>query len=165
MYLIKNPINNLDSIHSLIKQISLKRMNKEFIGNEKKYKYYNDDSTKVWLSYDFDFYNYTDNWIGSNTAHFIENKEDDGGPTSMYFLSEIQNEKIAEFSVNYCKNDTTDYYATMNYYRNDYKYKTDTMINNCPKLKNVIIPRIKSTIYDTQSKARVADHPTEQSKK
>lgn len=141
MYLIKNPINNRDSIQSSIKQICLQKMNNEFLGNEKKYKNYNSDSTSVWLNYDFDFYNYSDNWLGSNTAHFIENEEDDGGPTSIHFLSEIQNEKLASFRINYCKNDTINYYASITYYNKEREIKTDTIINKCLKISKIIVPK------------------------
>lgn len=147
MYLIKNPINNRDSIHTLIKQFSLERMNKEFLGNENKYKDYNNDSSKVYLSYDFDFYNYTDNWLGSNTAHFIENEEDDGGPTSMHFLSTIEDEKIATFGINFCENDTVNYYVAIRYYQEN---KTDTLINKCVEQPKKIIPKQKPDIYSTE---------------
>ncbi len=165
MYLIKNPINNRDSIHSYIKQICLKKMKKEFIGNEKKYKDYNNDRSKVWLNYDFDFYNYSDNWLGTNTAHFIENEEDDGGPTSMHFLSEIQNEKLARFNVNYCENDTVNYYASITYYNNESEIKTDTIINKCPKQPKKIIPLKDTKIYSTETKAKVVDYPPAQTDK
>ncbi|WP_153937000.1 hypothetical protein [Riemerella anatipestifer] len=131
MYLIKNPVNSKDSVYSIIKQICLERMNKEFIGNETKYRYYNRDSSKVWLNYDLEFYNYSDDFFGSNTAHFIEYEEDDGGPTSMHFLSEIENEKLSRFSIHYCENDTVNYYAKITYYDNEREIKTDTIVNNC----------------------------------
>lgn len=49
-------------------------MNKEFISNEKKYKDYNNDSSKVWLNYDLNFYNYTDNWLGSKHGSFYRKR-------------------------------------------------------------------------------------------
>lgn len=167
MYLIKNPINNRDSIHSFIKQICLERMNKEFIGNEKKYKDYNSDSSKVWINYDLDFYNYTDNFFGSNTAHFIENEEDDGGPTSMYFLSTIEDEKLARFSINYCENDTINYYASITYYNNESELKTDTIINKCAIQPKKMIPLRETKIYSTEAKAKakVVDYPPAQTDK
>lgn len=163
MYFIKNPVSNTDSIRSSIKKMCLQRMNKEFISNEKKYKDYNNDSSKVWLNYDLNFYNYTDNWLGSNTAHFIENEEDDGGPTSMHFLSEIQNEKMARFSINYCENDTVNYYATLTYYQGEREIKTDTLINQCPKK---IVPeqmqkREEITSYGSGGTSRRNPYPTE----
>ena|SRR5690554_6496238 len=147
MYLIKNPVNNKDSIQSLIKQICLDKMNKEFLGNEKKYKDYNSDSSKVWINYNFDFYNYTDNFFGSNTAHFIENKEDDGGPTSVNFLSEIQDEKIATFSIDFCENDTVNYYAKIIYHRG---YEIDTIFSKCIEQPKKIIPINEPFIHSTE---------------
>lgn len=160
MYLIKNPINNRDSIHFFIKQICTERINRDFLGNERKYRDYNSDSSKVWLNYDLNFYNYNDNWLGSNTAHFVENEEDDGGPTSTHFLSEIQNEKIAELNINYCENDTLNYYATISYYRKDYIYKADTIINKCSKQLKKIISVKETKTYSTEAKAKVAEYPT-----
>ncbi|MDR6969569.1 hypothetical protein J2X31_003602 [Flavobacterium arsenatis] len=148
MYLIKNPINNRDSIHSFIKQICLERMNKEFIGNEEKYKYHSKDGSNVWVGYHyFNFYNYTDNFLGSNTAHFIENKEDDGGPTSMYFLSTIEDEKIATFSIEFCENDTVNYYAKIIYHRG---YEIDTIFSKCTEQPKKIIPINEPFIHSTE---------------
>lgn len=131
LYLIKNSVNNRDSVDAFIKQISQQRMNSEFMGNEEKYRYYNRDSSNVWLSYSLDFYNYNNNFFGSNTAHFINYEEDDGGPTSIYFLSKIEKERLAEFRIRYCEDDSINYYAVITYYANEYERKTDTIISQC----------------------------------
>lgn len=38
---------------------------------------------------------------------------------------------MARFSINYCENDTVNYYATLTYYQGE--NKTDTLINHRPK--------------------------------
>ncbi len=160
MYFIKNPVKNKDSIHSIIKQIAINRMNQEFLGNEEKYRNFNADSSSVSIIYDLDFYNYTDNFLGSNTAHFIENEEDDGGPTSIHFLSEIQDEKIATFSIDFCENDTVNYYAKMTYHHRYYRrFKTDTLINHCPKLPKKAKPIEFNKVHSTKVKAGVEEYP------
>lgn len=147
IFFLKNPRKAKDCINTVIKQFCLKKMNTEFIGNEKKFRYYNSDSSKVWIHYDLDFYNYTDNFFGSNTAYFIENEEDDGGPTSMHFLSEIQDEKIATFSIDFCENDTVNYYAKITYHQG---YKIDTIFSKCPTLPKKIIPINEPDFYSTE---------------
>ena len=46
LYLIDNLSSNQDSVESLIKKISLENLNKDFIGNEYKHRFYNEDSSK-----------------------------------------------------------------------------------------------------------------------
>ncbi|GEM_PF-963349 len=156
-FFLKNPRITQDSINTMIKHFCIEKMNKEFIGNEEKYKRYNSDSSNVWISYDLDFYNYTDNFFGSNTAYFIDNEEDDGGPTSIHFLSEIEKERIATFSIDFCENDTVNYYAKITYHQ---EYKIDTIFSKCIQQPKSYAPIKTNKTYSTEAKARVVEYPT-----
>lgn len=139
LYLVKNEINDRDSLNRLIKQMVLKKMNSEFIGKEEKYKskylYTTNSPSRTDLYYSIDFYTYFVGW-GTNpfgeagTAHFIENEEDPGGFSSEE-LSHYSKYKIAELSVNFCEDDTINYKGVLKYYQNDEVIKTDTLINKC----------------------------------
>lgn len=143
LYLAKNEINDRDSLNKLIKQMAIKRMNSEFIGNEEKYKskyqHTPDSPSRTDLHYSLDFYTYYEGW-GTNpfgeagTAHFIENKEDPGGFSSEE-LSHYSKYKIAELYITFCEEDTVNYIGVLEYYRNDQITKTDTIINKCNKVK------------------------------
>jgi len=171
MYFIKNPFSKQDSVQALIKNIVLKKMNSEFIGNEKMHKIYNSDSSRVWLSYDLEFYKYSDGLFGNGSSYFIDNVEDDGGPTSIHFLSNIEKDRMARFSINYCEKDTVNYLALLTYYQ-EREMKTDTLINKCRKQveektsrKQVQEPEKENAPFDGGGKGVIYIPQTVESKK
>lgn len=132
LYLIDNISSNQDSIESLIKKISLDNLNKDFIGKEYKHRFYNDDSSKFWISYNLDFYEYTTSGLEGGTSHFIKNKQDwDGGFSDNTLEDHHKEAQIAKLNIEFCKNDTINYYVTIDYYRRETLIKTDTLINTC----------------------------------
>ena len=137
-------------------------MNKEFIGDIDKYKYYNEDRSKIWLSYDLKFYQYSDSWFtGGGTAFFIENEEDNGGGFSDNTLADHhRKDQIAQFEIGFCENDTVNYYATLTHYQNDREIKIDTLLSKCVDQQKKIIPEIDRKIYSTEVKATTVDYPT-----
>lgn len=77
--------------------------------------------------YYLSFYEYT-----SGTSCFLENKEDDGGPTSMHFLDNYEENSIASFIIVKCEVDTTKLVGKLrfdNKYGNH--YQPDTIIGKC----------------------------------
>ena len=134
LYLIDNLSSNQDSIESLIKKISLENLNKDFIGKEYKHRFYNEDSSKFWISYNLNFYEYTTSGIEGGTSHFIKNEQDwDGGFSDNTLQDHHKEAQIAMLNIEYCKNDTLNYYVTIDYYRRETLIKTDTLIKNCKK--------------------------------
>lgn len=77
--------------------------------------------------YDARFYEYT--W---GTSYFLDNEEDDGGPTSIHFLDRYDDSEISSFSISRCENDTTKLVGKLRFY-NKYgdSYKPDTIIGKC----------------------------------
>lgn len=75
------------------------------------------------------FYKYT--WWG--TDYFLDNEEHDGGPTSYIFLSNYDEENIANFFISKCKTDTTKLVGELYFYNMKHKnpYKPDTLIYHC----------------------------------
>lgn len=130
LYLIKNPSSNTDSLRAVIRKIAVDRMNHDFIGNESSYKDYNNDSSRVWLYYELDFYEYTNGGFEGGTSYFIENEQDNGGGFSDNTLADHHKDaQIARFSIDYFDNDTINYFATLTYYKNEKEIKVDTIIN------------------------------------
>lgn len=139
LYLVKNQINNQDSLNTVIKNIVVQKMNAEFIGKENKYKHkyqYNSESAlRTDLYYSLSFYRYYKGW-GTNpfgeagTEHFINNEEDPGGFSSE-LLEHYYEYRIARFDIEFCKNDTIKYFGVLKYFQNGQEMKTDTIINQC----------------------------------
>ncbi|KFF05763.1 hypothetical protein B0A68_17840 [Flavobacterium reichenbachii] len=136
LYLIKDPINNRDSLNTIIKKMVVQKMNAEFIGKENKYKekyqYSSESPSRTDLYYSLSFYRYYKGW-GTNpfgeagTEHFIQNKEDPGGFSSE-LLEHYYEYKIAEFDIAFCKNDTINYFGVLRYFQNGEEKTTDTII-------------------------------------
>lgn len=141
LYIVKDPIENRDSLNGIIKKMVVQKMNAEFIGKENMYKHkyqYNTESpARTDLYYSLSFYRYYKGW-GTNpfgeagTEHFINNKEDPGGFSSE-LLEHYYEYRIAEFDIEFCKNDTIKYFGVLKYFQNGQEIKTDTIINQCKK--------------------------------
>lgn len=139
LYLLKNEINDQDSVNRLIKEMVVRKMNSEFVGNEEvhKYKYQYDEDSPVRrdLHYSLRFYTYFEgggvNPFGqAGTAHFIKNKEDPGGFSSEE-LDHYRDYLRASYDVSFCDNDTVNYIGILRYYRNGDEIQKDTIINKC----------------------------------
>lgn len=139
LYLVDNEISDRDSLNRIIKKMSIEKMNAEFIGNENKFKSHykatdvSDSRTEI--DYHIDFYTYFEGWgtdpFGqAGTAHFIENEEDPGGFSSEE-LSHYNQYRIASLSVQFCKNDTVNYYSVLRYYQQGNETISDTIISKC----------------------------------
>jgi len=134
LYLIKNPIKDTDSRHRLIKQIVLDKVHAEFL---EKQETTNDPKNSMDpSSYRIRFYEYYTGTFflipfgEAGTDHFIENKEDPGGFSSEE-ISHYNQYRIAEFTIEYCKNDTLNSVGKLYYYDGWDLIKTDTLFNQC----------------------------------
>jgi hypothetical protein len=139
LYIIKNPIKNKDSLHSLIKKMVLEKVNSQAVNQIDKYKKVNPNDSSVTLRYTIDFYEYYKGSVfipfgDAGTHYFIENEEDPGG-FSVEVLDMYPKYHIAQFNLKFCKNDTIHYYGTLDYYKEWEIVKTDTLINLCKKNK------------------------------
>jgi hypothetical protein len=76
------------------------------------------------------FYKYT--W---GTSYFLENEEDDGGPTSLHFLDNYNDDNLASFFLSKCENDTTKLVGKYHFYGLKGLYdgvdQTDTLLYKC----------------------------------
>ena len=127
IYLIKNLIDDRDSLNKIIKSMVTQKMNSQFISNKEK--------STTQLNYSISFYEYYKGWgthpFGeAGTAHFIEHKEDPGGFSSE-LLEYYREYKIATFRLKHCKNDTISYFGNLKYYKDGTVIRTDTLINLC----------------------------------
>ena len=137
LYIIKNPIDNKDSLHNDIKKMVLEKFNSQVVNQISKYKRIIPNDSIVVLQYTIDFYEYNKGSIfipfnDAGTYYFIENKEDPGG-FSVEVLDMYPQYHMAQFNLKFCKNDTVNYFGTIDYYKNWDIIKTDTIINLCTK--------------------------------
>lgn len=135
LYLVKNEIKNRDSLNNIIKKRVVEKIDLNFIANGKKYTENTHKAPYAVLA----FYNYSKSsrlsmFQDYGTAYFIDNKEDLGG-FSVEDLSMYQNEKLATFNIRFYKNDSTQHYGVLEYYRNGNLMKTDTIVLQQKKLK------------------------------
>lgn len=135
LYLIKNPVKNKDSLHNAIKKMVLEKVNNNVVSQIDNYKkvILNDSIQKI--QYKIDFYEYYKGSIfipfgDAGTYYFIENEEDPGG-FSVEVLDMYPKYHIAQFNLRFCKNETVNYFGTIDYYKNWEIVKTDTLINLC----------------------------------
>lgn len=135
LYIIKNPIENKDSLHNELKKLILEKFNNEAVNQIDKYNKVNPNDSTVTSRYTIDFYEYSKGSIllpfnDAGTYYFIENEEDPGG-FSVEVLDMYRNYHIAKFNLKFCKNDTINYFGTLDYYKDWNIIKTDTLINFC----------------------------------
>jgi len=137
--LVKNQIDNKDSLRVIIKEMVIQKMNDQMNGGEEilktKYKYADWSLPAINASISFHQYYKTLGIIPfgeAGTAHFIDNEEDPGGFSSE-LLEHYQKYKIAEFSLRYCKNDTINFFGNLTYWKEGEIIKTDTLFNSCNK--------------------------------
>lgn len=140
IYLVKNPIYNKGSLRMIIKKMVFQKVNKEFIGNENKYKdsifnYRTDLYSNPYFDYTLIFYKYYKGW-GMNpfgkagTEHFIKHKEDPGGFSSE-LLEHYYEYSIARFEICLCGNDSSKYFGILRFFTNNEEMKIDTIVNQC----------------------------------
>lgn len=123
LYLIKNPVQDKNTIQNAIKDFVVKAIK---------------DNEKAMYSrkeeYQLRFYQYFKSWNplvfgDSGTAYFIENEEDLGGMI-VEDLSMYPKYKLATFKMTNNKKDTTSLYGVLEYYKEGYVVKTDTLTHN-----------------------------------
>ncbi len=134
LYLIKNPIKDTDSIHRMIKNRVLKKVNTELLNahGAADFSEYGMDPSSYRIRF-YEYYTGTFFFIPfgeAGTDHFIENKEDPGGFSSEE-LSHYHQYRIAEFNIDYCENDTLNSVGRLYYYQGRDLIKTDTLLNQC----------------------------------
>ena len=133
LYIVKNLVEDKDSLHNELKKVVLKKVNNEVLNQIEKYKKINLNDSIVELKYTVDFYEYSKGSVfipfgDAGTYYFIEKEEDPGG-----FIVEVLDMypkyHIAKFNLKFCKNDTTRYFGTIDYYKNWDIIKTDTIVS------------------------------------
>lgn len=130
LYLVKNELKNRDSLNNSIKKRVIKKINNGLVNNGEIYSENTYKAPYATLA----FYTYSKNTIFSvfqnyGTAYFIDNEEDLGG-ISVEDLLMYSNDKLATFNIRHYKNDTTRLCGILEYYKNGYVVKTDTLNNN-----------------------------------
>lgn len=140
LYLVKNPVNNKDSIHSGIKRMVLEKVNNEFLTENITLEFLQNRGVPYRLRF-YEYYTGTPIFVPfgeAGTTHFIEHEEDPGGFSSEE-ISHYNRYRIAEFYLKFCKNDSLNYVGTINYYQNWKIIKTDTILNQC-KINTARVP-------------------------
>ena len=134
LYIVKYLIEDKDSLHKVIEKIVLQKVN-----NQLKTPFEN-----VTVPYRISFYEYYNGtsflipFGEAGTTHFIEHKEDPGGFSSEE-LSHYSQYLMAEFNLEFCKNDTLNYIGTVTYYEKGERIKTVSLINQC-EIKSMVEP-------------------------
>ena len=128
LFLVKNQIKDRDSLNSIIKKMVSEKMDDDILVNGKRYSKNTHEAPYATLV----FYNYTKSFKFNifqdyGTAYFVENEEDLGGMV-VEDLSMYRNYKLAAFNIIPCKNDTTLFCGVLDYYKEGYKVKTDTLL-------------------------------------
>jgi len=131
LYLIKNPVKDKKIVNKAIEEKITQRMNTQLTGKNKESK----DKQLSTLS----FYEYSKgDWGESGTAYFIEHKERQDGMTAE-LLEYYPEYLIANFSLQPCKNDSSNYFGKVDYYNEVRIIKTDTLLNTCKKENSIFI--------------------------
>lgn len=120
LYLIKNPAEEKFILHSAIKEKVNNLIKKNDTSNGKQ-------------QFTLRFYEYSNgDWGESGTTYFLEHKERPDGMTAE-LLEYYPEYKLAKFSLKICKENETGYLGELNYYKNNKRIKTDTLLHSCTK--------------------------------
>ena len=139
LFLIKNPVSERDSIQRAIEEMVLKKVATEFLDNQEAYEF--SEKQDAGSSYRLRFYEYYNGtsllipFGEAGTVHFIDHLEDPGGFTSEE-LVHYSKYRVAEFNLDYCKNDTSNYAGILNFYKNWDIIQKDTLIDQCQSIRN-----------------------------
>lgn len=128
LYLVKNPIEDRDSLQQTIKKKMLEMIDQDIINNQKLYSENTSEAPYATLA----FYIYSKSsklsiFQDYGTAYFIENEEDLGGMV-VEDLNMYRKQKLATYNIRRYKSDTTRYYGILNYYKDGDIIKTDTLL-------------------------------------
>lgn len=132
LFLVKNEIKDRDSLNSIIKKMVVEKIDEDFISNVRKHTENTQQAPYAALA----FYTYNKNFNLSlfqdyGTAYFIEDPEDLGG-MNVESLGMYQKQKLATLNIQRYKNDKTLYYGILDYYKDAYIVKTDTLQISIP---------------------------------
>lgn len=125
LYLVKNPVENKKIVNKAIKEKVIQKMNHQFADENEK----SNDQQPFTLS----FYKYSKgDWGENGTAYFIEHKERRDGmlPELLEYYPEYL---LAKFNGHPCKEDNSNYFGKLDYYKDRKIMKTDTLLNLCKK--------------------------------
>ncbi len=114
LYIIKNPVKERSTLNNIIKEKVFRTISVE---NKK--------------SNTLRFYEYHKGDFGeSGTVYFIKNKERRDGMTAE-LLEYYPEYLIAEYSLQYCSEESAGYFGKLDYYNDRQIIKTDTLLNSC----------------------------------
>ncbi len=128
LYLVKNEIKDRTELQQIIKKKVVNMIDNGLIDHQEIYSENTSTAPYATLA----FYTYNKNsqlslFQDYGTAYFIEKKEDLGGMI-VEDLSMYGKYKLATYNRHTYKNDTTCYYGILNYYKEGYIIKTDTLL-------------------------------------
>jgi len=128
LYLVKNEIKDREALQQIIKKKVVNMIDSSLIDHQEIYSENTSKAPYATLA----FYTYNKNsqlslFQDYGTAYFIEKKEDLGGMI-VEDLSMYGKYKLAAYNLRTYKNDTTCYYGILNYYKEGYIIKTDTLL-------------------------------------
>ena len=120
LYIVKNPSEDMNTVNKAIREKVIQLINQQV--------------TKDIQSYPaFSFYKYNKgDWGENGTAYFIKHKERRDGMTAE-LLEYYPEYLLAEFRVQPCKKNNAYFYGKLEYYHEDKRVKTDTLLNYCNK--------------------------------
>ena len=118
LYLVKNPVEDQKMVYKAIKEkVILEKANasqEKPLSNLRFYEYYKGDM------------------LEHGTAYFLKHKEKRDGMMSELF-DFYPNYLLASFHIQACKEDTTQVFGRLDYYKDRKPIKTDTLFNSCKK--------------------------------
>ncbi len=120
LYIVKNPSEDMNTVNKAIREKVIQLINQQV--------------TKDIQSYPaFSFYKYNKgDWGENGTAYFIKHKERRDGMTAE-LLEYYPECLLAEFTVQPCEKNNAYFYGKLEYYHEDKRIKTDTLLNSCNK--------------------------------
>lgn len=130
LYLVKNQIEDRDSLNIIIKNRVIEMINKKSTISKKVYP----KNSHISPYATYAFYTYTKNsrlsiFQDYGTAYFIDNEEDLGG-ISVEDLLMYRSYLLVTYNIRSFKKDSTQRYGILEYYKDRYVVKTDTLFNS-----------------------------------
>lgn len=125
LYLIKNPVEEKDSVYKAIKNRIVEKLSADFLTKL--------EASKKSQQNTLSFYEYyTGDWGEHGTAYFLEHIERQDGMTAE-LLEYYPNYLLAKFSIKTCDEESFGKLGVVAYYNKRKLIRTDTLHNSCKK--------------------------------
>lgn len=120
LYIVKNPSEDMNTVNKAIREKVIQLIKNQTSKGKQSY------ST-------LSFYTYSKgDWGENGTAYFIKHEERRDGMTAE-LLEYYPECLLAEFTVQPCEKNNAYFYGKLEYYHEDKRIKTDTLLNSCNK--------------------------------